>query len=624
MQEKPSKKSSWMRNNNLTALAFAVLSLTATWLLLTGAQQKAYFPLALYGLLLFLLFKVAAGIQNIILSPRLEYILSFFFSVTSVLGSFFDRGISFENVSGMDLLKGLLCSVVLAEPVRKLLRLLCEGLLRWAGKEKTRNAESAVSLQNEPGSWLFGKPALCFLISFLVILVCWLPVWLAYYPGLWNYDPWQVEQVMTGVYSKHHPLLHTLLLGNCYRFALARNYPNLAPILYSAIQGGICASIFALACTMIHRRTDGQAFFIISLLFFSLFPVHPILAMSTTKDTLFSAMVLLAGLLFVLIIESSGPRKWILMAAEILVLVLVILFRNNAIYCLLALILLCLPMGRKKPWRRILAVLMAGSFLGFVADRALGRSLRASPSLIAEMCSVPSQMAGRVQARVDNLDPETEAFLADIYSLDKLSYNPALADETKRCLRFESPGDVLRCAEGTLRMFWKYPAICIDSFLYTTEGLWNIHDVSHTQIYGTGNRQGYLATDIQSGYSIQKDSKLPFLEHLLEKVLTENAFLHVPFLRFLFAPAFYVDLLLLAFLIMLRGKLRRRIVLPLFLLLLILTIALGPCVLPRYIYPLMVCSPLLIWMALKSVASTANTHMIQLSNSSDHEKPLTT
>jgi len=107
-------------------------------------------------------------------------------------------------------------------------------------------------------------------------------------------------------------------------------------------------------------------------------------------------------------------------------------------------------------------------------------------------------------------------------------------------------------------------------------------------------------------------------------VLTENAFLHVPFLRFLFAPAFYVDLLLLAFLIMLRGKLRRRIVLPLFLLLLILTIALGPCVLPRYIYPLMVCSPLLIWMALKSVASTANTHMIQLSNSSDHEKPLTT
>ena len=344
--------------------------------------------------------------------------------------------------------------------------------------------------------------------------------------------------------------------------------------------------------------------------------------MSTTKDTLFSVMVLLAGLLFILIKESSGSRKWVLMIAEILVLALVVLFRNNAIYCLLSLILLCLPIRRKKPWRQILAILMSGAILGSAADRALGRVLHASPSLIAEMCSVPSQMAGRVKSRIVELDPETDAFFAEIYSLDELSYNPALADGTKCCLRFESPGDVLRCAEGTLRMFQKYPAICIDSFLYTTEGLWNIHDVSHTRIYGTGNQQGYLATNIQSGYSIQRNSKLPFLEHLLEKLLTENAFLRIPLLRFLFAPALYVDLLLLGSLIMLRGKRRSFLVLPFFLLLLVLTISLGPCVLPRYIYPLMVCTPLLTWMALKSVASST-TERRHLFGSSAREESLT-
>ena len=260
MKGKTSKKSFSMRNGNLTALGFTVLSLIATWLLLTSSQQKAYSSFTFYGLLLFLLFRTSAGIQNVILGPWLEYILSFSFSVTAVLGSFFDKGVSFENMSGTDLLTVLFCSVVLAEPARKLLRLLCDGLLRWSWKEKTRDVKSTNLSEKESGIRFSGNPSICFLISFLVILACWLPVWLAYYPGLWNYDPWQAEQVITGVYSKHHPLLHTLLLGNCYRFALAQNRPNLAPILYSAIQGSICASVFVKEQTAWHFTSSVSCF----------------------------------------------------------------------------------------------------------------------------------------------------------------------------------------------------------------------------------------------------------------------------------------------------------------------------------------------------------------------------
>ena len=146
--------------------------------------------------------------------------------------------------------------------------------------------------------------------------------------------------------------------------------------------------------------------------------MHPILAMSTTKDTLFSALVLLAGLVFLLMEGGSSVRKKLLIAVEIPVLVLIVLFRNNAIYCFFLLILLCLPMLKKKHWRSILAVLTAGTVLGFATDRWLGRFLQASPALTAEMCSVPSQMAGRVREREDALDSETSAFLKEFYNMD--------------------------------------------------------------------------------------------------------------------------------------------------------------------------------------------------------------
>lgn len=592
-----------MQNDFLRALALTALSLSAAALLLAPEPRSMVLPLVFSALFFFFLFLFGSRVHSTILSLSQEYALSLFLSASTALGVFFDRSVSFENMGFPDALRWIFCSTVLALPVQKGIRLLCGALAAWARKEQ---ATAGAKRSPSPERFLrrlTQRPAACYLFSLGVILVCWLPVWLAYYPGLWNYDPWQADQVLTGVYSKHHPLLHTLLIGNCYRLALRQGNANLAPILYSAIQGGLCALIFALAASLIRQRTESTLFYLLTLLFFALFPVHPILAMSTTKDTLFSAMILLAVLIFLFMEQSRPDRQRFLAILEIPVLALIVLLRNNAVYCFLLLILLCLFKIRQKHWRRILAVLAAGTLLGTVADRSLGRLLNASPSLIAEMCSVPSQMAGRVKDRVEDLDPETSAFMDEFYSLDELSYSPSLADGTKCCLALSSRQDLIRYAEGSFRLFLKYPAVSIDSLLYTTEGLWNLLDVSHTRIYGTENRQGYLATDIKPGYQITPDSKLPSLARFLETLLTDNAFLCVPVLRFLFAPAFYVDLLLLSFLVLLRGKRRSLLLVPLFLIFLILTVILGPGILPRYVYPLMVCAPLLIWMSMKSVLS---------------------
>ncbi|MBQ9211005.1 MAG: hypothetical protein IJ153_04830 [Clostridia bacterium] len=532
---------------------------------------------------------------NEILEPRMEYSLALIFSAATLLGAFFDRGYSFAHMTGLQLLGWIAGSLALTELVRRLLRLLCRGLGKWTKMESNQRE------QIQEQGFLRGSFVRCFLFSLGVLLLCWLPVWLAYYPGFWNYDPWQADQVITGVYSKHHPMLHTLLLGNCYRFALEKGHPQWAPLLYSAIQGGICALIYACCCAFLRQRTRSNVFYWLTLLFFALFPVHPILAMSTTKDTLFSALILLSGLIFLRMMEVNPPRRKWLMLAEVAVIALVVMLRNNARYGLTLLILLCLFQIKKKTGRRMLAALLAGTLLGMGADWGLGKVLHASPALLAEMCSVPSQMAGRVQEEVSNLDAETVALLDDFYSMNEISYDPHLADPMKACLRLETREDLVRYLQGSFRLFTKYPAISIDSLLYTTEGLWNIRDISHTQIYGTGDRQGYMMTDIKSWYPMRLESKFPALEAFLEKILTENAFLKIPLLRSIFAPASYVYLLLLVIGILLQGMHRKWLLLPLFLLCLVGTIALGPGILPRYVYPLMVCAPLLIWMAMKSI-----------------------
>lgn len=47
-----------------------------------------------------------------------------------------------------------------------------------------------------------------------LIFLCWLPVFLAVYPGFFVYDVMEeVNQVVTREFSTHHPLLHVLLLG---------------------------------------------------------------------------------------------------------------------------------------------------------------------------------------------------------------------------------------------------------------------------------------------------------------------------------------------------------------------------------------------------------------------------
>ena len=150
----------------------------------------------------------------------------------------------------------------------------------------------------------------------------------------------------------------------------------------------------------------------------------------------------------------------------------------------------------------------------------------------------------------------------------------------------------------SLKYVYKYPLETLDSVLYTTKGSWDINDISCTQIYGKGlnERTGYMLTNVEPGFGIIPDSKLPWLERLYEEAFSANKYQNIPLVSVLFAPALYFWIFLFCFVGFFYNKSYNYLFLSGFLLFLFLTILLGPCILVRYMYPFIICSPLLICM----------------------------
>ena len=162
-----------------------------------------------------------------------------------------------------------------------------------------------------------------------------------------------------------------------------------------------------------------------------------------------------------------------------------------------------------------------------------------------------------------------------------------------------------------VRVLIKYPLESLDAFLYLTQGAWYINDTTSASIYGSGleTRMGYLLTTYAGGYGIVHESRLPWLEALLEKAFSANAYQKLPVVSYLFSPALYFWILVICTVGFFKSRNGYAFILAGFLWCLYLTVLAGPCVLIRYMYPFVACSPLLIGMLLMSMREKYRSEM---------------
>ena len=443
-----------------------------------------------------------------------------------------------------------------------------------------------------------------------VIFLCWLPIFLAYYPSVFAYDAeGQLYQVLAHDYSTHHPLLHTLFLGAFFRLGdkMPGSY-SAGMAVHSVVQMILMSGTFGYVLSYLYSKGVSAYLRFVLLLFYAFFPTNSILAISTTKDVLFSALVLIYTILiYRLAVNGSESEECITKkdwAAYILISVLLLLFRNNAVYAfVLSTPFVYLGLRRKKgsnesSLQRRYLLASAGAFILFVVcGMMLKAVLGAQSGSPREMLSIPLQQMARTRVKAEemitaDMRQELDRYLPSEWVF--AAYNPYLADPVKnRAVIHDDPAGLIRT---WIKLGLEYPQIYIDAFLDNSVGYWFLEDQTHAQIYGIGTESGfgYLSTDnrtMPAGYEIVEHSYLPALRAAMERIVSDNVYQKLPVIRWSFAPAFYWWMLCMYIAVAIY---RRKYILLMpaaFLVVYYLTLLLSPTVLIRYMYPFVVTVP---------------------------------
>jgi len=403
-----------------------------------------------------------------------------------------------------------------------------------------------------------------FILTWLVIFVCWIPVFLAFYPGAFVYDAQdEYVQVATRAFTTHHPLTHVLLLGGavCFGNKFWGSY-NIGIALYTIFQMIVLSGVFAYTVFYLRSKLSRKVCIAVTL-FYGLFPVIPMYAVCSSKDTLFSGAFLLAlvqmnklsDVLLVKEKEDDICTKELCkqnkgdLVIFVLSLTAMMLFRNNGFYVMLAMLLTTIVVAliRKKKNKGILVftVLFAVALLLYKGvDTTLTVILQADDSENQEILTVPIQQLARTYKYSPEVFSEEEKEVLFTYlPEDELpSYDADLSDLLKAQFNnVQYKENSLGFWGLWLKKFLQKPVTYLNAWFMTSYGYWYPDTIIN--VYGGQERFTIQYKDSSYfGFETElpgiRDSKFPWLEEQYRKMSLELYQQEVPVISMFFSPGF--------------------------------------------------------------------------------------
>ncbi len=596
-----------MRNasNMKERAVLALLSFLGTYgvcylLELTGSRYPDYSVLTVFlaGGIYILLKRIPRdrGRRRFLYGAAASYILSLFL----ILGYQLDRyGMTDCGVKG----KGLI-----------LLRALClsMALLPFGDMLFGLIERIPVGVEKAVKPW---KPGKVFGVTFGMVFLLWIPVWMAYYPIVMSYDfHRQVNEAYKGWiwFNSYQPLIHTWLIWLFLQIGGALGSNEVGMGLFSLFQMLVVSASMGYACAAIYKMTQRKWAVALTVSFYGIFPFCSVSAMVGTKDAIFSALFLTFTILLAERNLYHEERKWVMEIPMVATAVMMMLFRYNALYAVAAFGVLSLVFAKGKEKLRIflLCALMAvgGKAAQEGIQHGLGTEIRGSS---VEKYSILIQQFARVgYFHEEDMEPEIYGLVDKYVSAESWpDHMPALADASRAGVSFASvwEPDMGQVVKDWFQVGLKYPNEYIDAFLCVTGGYWFPDDRTYCEMQGWGGeeRKGAIFTNNSSSSDtyegIQHISKFPWLEERLEDIVSNNAFYQWPVISLLFKPAAYTLSLVLATVALLYRKQKKQAYICLFPLVYFGTMLLGPTVQFRYVVPIMVTVPVLAALACVSV-----------------------
>lgn len=451
------------------------------------------------------------------------------------------------------------------------------------------------------------NPGMKTIVIFTIIfLICWIPLYLAVFPGNFTYDgPIQIEQVFgEGQLNQHHPIVHTLFLSGCvYIGNLLFGSYAVGLAIYSWLQAIIVAISFAYMCNFMLKWKVPKIVVILSMIFLAFNPIIQLFVFTTAKDVPFGSFMLFLAIFTIELITE--PEKFynskLLMIRYVLTVLLMSFMRKQGIYVFILLVPLLIWIQRKY-WVKtviisVVSIICVFSFFGPIAS-----SMNALPSPSTEALSVPFQQIARVMnINPDSVTEEEKEVVYKFISEDALKgYIPEISDPVKNNVNEEE----LENNKGEFAKIWlklgaKNINLYIQSFLYGTVGYFypsvdTIHQWSVMMNPYTSGSVVILSNPI-----------LPSYHNLLYNI-GHTFFKEIPIASTLVCEALPFWILVISVAVLIYKRNYSMLIIMFFMFVFWSSLLLGPVVCIRYIYPLFICIPLMISMPYFKVSSNKN------------------
>ena len=444
-----------------------------------------------------------------------------------------------------------------------------------------------------------------FVWCWLLLVLCWLPLWIARFPGVIEDDAGRALQqyFFETVRTNDHPYFFTLLMGGVIQTGLLLGSGNLGVALFIALQIAFLSGVFAWSLRDMAKAGCSPVVRGVVFCFYAFLPIIASNVGIIIKDMLFSAAFvgyILVLMRVVLHREAALKNKW-WWVSFIVFSCLVLLIRHNGKMVVWPMtVLLILHAWRGAPFRKGLArgalvlapVLIAFAFQGLIESPAL-----ISVDSTADMLGIPLQQTVRViRDHEESVTREDKEAIDAVYPYDDLapSYTPRITDPIRIKYRyFESVSleDKLAFVGTWAKLSIRHPLTAFHAFWALNGGY----------LDPTADGSVYTSTTLPAShnkYPAAVGSTQPeFLKSLRGRVFTAEAiWRELPVVSQLNNVGLYPWLLLLGFLL-LGGTHYRRVRLPYLPYLMILVSCLlsagfNGCT--RYAFPLVYGAPYLL------------------------------
>lgn len=465
----------------------------------------------------------------------------------------------------------------------KLHQLVLQGNCRGKAKKEPPAWIKKAESQSDWHTWL---------ITALILFICWLPVLLAVYPGFFVYDAQdEYMQVATRHFTTHHPLFHVLMLGGIIHliYKLTGSY-NMGIACYTLLQMLVLSGIFSYGILVLKKKGVSFWLRVTSILYFGFFPVIVMFSLCSAKDGLFTGMLLLLFLFLNDLCQDPelfwhNEKKQLGLIGSAIGMMLL---RHNGMYAYLALCVVFIVV--MKQYRRQIGILMIAAVFGYgVISAGMTFFLHAYDEENQEILTVPIQQMARVyNSEKNNLDQEDLETLYEILPAHVLRmYTPKVSDSVK--IHFNNEAFAKNPVKYlTLWGKWglQHPFTYLNAWFMTSYGFWYPDTV--IDVY-RGNSVFTFTYEDSSyfGYEVEEPgirySRLPWLNEWYRKMSLEITQQKIPVVSMLFSPGFMFWVMVFVMGYLWYEKRYDRLLPYLLPLLVWLTVILGPTYLVRYV-----------------------------------------